>query len=71
MGEESATRQESLELRLTQDLMRRHDLGHWRLLMDVRVASMETDSEDWLAAGNARIVDALGGRLRAGLSVEF
>ncbi len=39
--------------------------------MGVRVASLETDSDDWLAAGNETIVENLGGRLRAGLSVEF
>jgi hypothetical protein len=63
--------QRSLELRLAQDVMRRRDLGNWRFLMAVRLASLVADpSDDALEGTDVALLDSLS-RISAGLSVEF
>ena len=69
---ERGAEQRSVELRLIQDLMRLRTIGHWRLLMGVRVASVEASEDDgWLAASTEPILDSMRGRVSAGLSLEF
>jgi len=66
----SIPEQTILELRVTQDLMRLEELGSWRLLMAVRMGSLdkadlESPVEDYVTVG------ALNSGVSAGVSVTF
>lgn len=64
--------QQSLELRVAQDLMRLRSLGNWRVLLALRTASLEGESvEEWLKTGDARPLAAPDREMSAGLSVLF
>ena len=59
--------QELIELRVEQDMLRSRGLGHWRLLMAVRVADGDDDGRDEFGATRVALNDGLS----AGLSVSF
>ena len=67
----SATRQEALEVRLTQDLLRLRTMGDWRLLMALRLASVESGADGEFGEDRLPYLDALGHGVSAGLSVTF
>ena len=61
-----------VEFTLSQDLMRRDDLGHWRFLMGLRMAELTSgDPEDLRQIASPAALESTDGRLTAGLSVEF
>jgi hypothetical protein len=72
-GDDAAeSRQEYLELRLIQDVLRLQTLGHWRFLMAVRLASLESENEnDWVPGDDAVLLAETNSGVSAGLSVSF
>ena len=62
--------QDTLELRIMQDLMRGDSLGHWRLLMAIRTETLG-ERAPLEAADEAEVISAKNSGLRAGLSVVF
>ncbi len=65
---DSGSRQQILELRLTQDLAQSRNLGNWRFLMAARLESLSNGDDDEVS-DNA--LESLSRQLSAGLSVEF
>lgn len=64
--------QQSLELRVAQDLMRLRSLGDWRFLLALRMASGDGESSDeWSPVSDARLLSAPDREMSAGLSVLF
>jgi hypothetical protein len=64
--------QQSLELRVAQDLMRLRSLGDWRFLLALRMGSQDGESSDeWSSTSDARLLSAPEREMSAGLSVLF
>ncbi len=64
--------QRQVELTLVQDVLQRDDLGRWRFLMSLSLAEWTSgDPSDMRQIASADRLDAIDGRLSAGLSVEF
>lgn len=64
--------QESVELRIRQNVAERQIPGDWHVLMAVRVGTVRSsDLESWSPEGGADSVDALNRRFSAGVSVLF
>lgn len=64
--------QESVELRVAQDLLRLRSLGSWRLLLALRMASLEGGGADqWVWMNRAQALNTPNRELSAGLSVLF
>ena len=66
--------QQSVELRVAQDLMRLRSIGNWRLLVALRMASLEGAGEgedEWTQTGHAQTWSSPEREMSAGLSVLF
>jgi len=64
--------QESVELRVAQDLLRLRSLGSWRLLFAWRMASLEGGGADqWLWTSDGQSLSTSNREMSAGLSVLF
>jgi hypothetical protein len=64
--------QESVEVRVRQDVAERQIPGDWQLLMALRLGTVRSnDLEAWSPDGGADSLDALNRRISAGVSVLF
>ena len=71
-GQQADSAHRFVEFTLSQDLMRRDDLGHWRFLMGLRMAELTSgDPQDLRQIVSTAPLESTDGRLTAGLSVEF
>lgn len=67
----TSVEQRALELRLVQDLLSRPTIGHWRLLVALRAASLESRATEIAEVQAPPAIDPAGHRVSAGLSVLF
>jgi len=65
------SRQSSVELRFTQDLLDIGSIGNWRFLMAVRRASLDADETDDSPTRTSGVIDSMNHQISAGLSLSF